>query len=82
MKLFGTNGVRGVVNQDLTPELAMKLSMSLGTFMRGTVAIGQDTRISGNMLSYAATAGLLATGCKVINVGVAPTPTIQYFVRD
>lgn len=82
MKLFGTNGVRGVVNQDLTPELAMKLSMSLGTFMRGTVAIGQDTRISGNMLGYAATAGLLATGCKVINVGVAPTPAIQYFVRD
>ncbi len=82
MRLFGTNGVRGVVNQDLTPELALRLTMSLGTFMRGAVALGRDTRISGNMLSNAATAGLLATGCKVIDVGIAPTPTIQYFVRD
>jgi len=82
LKLFGTNGVRGIVNQNLTPELALKLTMSLGTLKRGTVAIGQDTRVSGTMLGHAATAGLLATGCKVINVGIAPTPTIQYFVRD
>jgi phosphomannomutase/phosphoglucomutase len=82
LKLFGTNGVRGIVNQNLTPELALKLTMSLGTLKRGTIAIGQDTRISGTMLGHAATAGLLATGCKVINVGLAPTPAIQYFVRD
>ena len=82
LKLFGTNGIRGIVNQNLTPELALKLTMSLGTLKRGTIAIGQDTRISGTMLGHAATAGLLATGCKVINVGIAPTPTIQYFVRD
>ncbi len=82
MKLFGTNGVRGIVNQDLTPELALRLAMSLGTLTRGTVAVGQDTRVSGNMLSHAAIAGLLATGCKVINLGIAPTPAVQYFVRD
>jgi len=46
------------------------------------VAVGQDTRVSGNMLSHAAVAGLLATGCKVINLGIAPTPAVQYFVRD
>ncbi len=82
MKLFGTNGVRGVVNRDLTADLALKLAMSLGTVTKGTVAVGRDTRTSGNMLSYAAIAGLLATGCKVINVGIAPTPAVQYFVRD
>jgi phosphomannomutase/phosphoglucomutase len=82
MRLFGTNGVRGIVNQDLTPELALRLAMSLGTLTRGTVAVGQDTRVSGNMFSHAAIAGLLATGCKVINLGIAPTPAVQYFVRD
>ena len=82
MRLFGTNGVRGIVNQDLTSELALRLAMSLGTLTRGTVAVGQDTRVSGNMLSHAAIAGLLATGCKAINLGIAPTPAVQYFVRD
>jgi phosphomannomutase / phosphoglucomutase len=82
MRLFGTNGVRGVVNRDLTADLALRLSMSLGTLTKGTVAVGQDTRTSGSMLSYAAIAGLLATGCKVVNVGIAPTPAVQYFVRD
>ncbi|MEI7826976.1 MAG: phosphoglucosamine mutase [Euryarchaeota archaeon] len=82
MRLFGTNGVRGVVNRDLTADLALRLAMSLGTLTKGTVAVGQDTRISGSMLSHAAIAGLLATGCKVINVGIAPTPAVQYFVRD
>jgi len=82
VRLFGTNGVRGIVNQDLTPELSLRLAMSLGTLTRGTVAVGQDTRVSGSMLSSAAIAGLLATGCKVINLGIAPTPAVQYFVRD
>jgi len=82
MRLFGTNGVRGIVNHDVTAELALRLAMSLGTLTRGTVAVGQDTRVSGSMLSHAAIAGLLATGCKVINLGIAPTPAVQYFVRD
>jgi phosphomannomutase/phosphoglucomutase len=82
MRLFGTNGVRGIVNRDVTADLALRLAMSLGTLTKGTVAVGQDTRTSGSMLSYAAIAGLLATGCKVINVGIAPTPAVQYFVRD
>jgi phosphomannomutase/phosphoglucomutase len=82
MRLFGTNGVRGIVNQDLTAELAMRLAMSLGTLKRGTVAVGRDTRVSGSMLSHAAIAGLLATGCKVINLGIAPTPAVQFYVRD
>lgn len=60
MRLFGTNGVRGIVNRDVTADLALRLAMSLGTLTKGTVAVGQDTRTSGSMLSCAAIAGLLA----------------------
>ena len=81
--IFGTDGVRGIVNEELTPKLAQDLCMSLGTFLSGgTVAIGRDTRISGEMFKNAAISGLLATGCKVIDVGIAPTPAIHYYVRD
>ncbi|MCC4769814.1 phosphoglucosamine mutase [Methanosarcina sp. DH2] len=84
MELFGTNGVRGIANEFVTPELAVNLAKSLGTYMgsKGTVAIGCDTRISGQMLKSAAIAGALATGLSVIDVGTVPTPSIQYYVRD
>lgn len=84
MALFGTNGVRGIANEYINPELAVNLARSLGTYMgsEGTVAIGCDTRISGQMLKSAAIAGALSTGLNVIDVGVVPTPSIQYYVRD
>lgn len=81
MALFGTNGVRGVANVEMTPDMAMNLAKSIGTFKKGKVAIGRDTRQSGEMLKAAAIAGLLSTGCEVIDLGVAPTPTVQYYVR-
>jgi phosphomannomutase/phosphoglucomutase len=84
MALFGTNGVRGIANEYINPELAVNLARSLGTYMhsKGTVAIGCDTRISGQMLKSAAIAGALSTGLNVIDVGTIPTPSIQYYVRD
>ena len=84
MALFGTNGVRGIANEYVNPELAINLARSLGTYMssKGTVAIGCDTRISGQMLKSAAIAGALSTGLSVIDVGTVPTPSIQYYVRD
>jgi len=84
MALFGTNGVRGIANEYLNPELAVNLARSLGAYMgsKGTVAIGCDTRISGQMLKSAAIAGALSTGLNVIDVGIVPTPSIQYYVRD
>lgn len=84
MALFGTNGIRGIANEFITPELAVNLARSLGTYLgsKGTVAIGCDTRISGQMLKSAAIAGALSTGLNVIDVGPVPTPSIQYFVRD
>jgi phosphomannomutase/phosphoglucomutase len=84
MSLFGTNGVRGIANEYLNPELTLNLARSLGTYMgsNGTVAIGCDTRISGQMLKSAAISGALSTGLNVIDVGIVPTPSIQYYVRD
>ncbi|AKB55205.1 MULTISPECIES: phosphoglucosamine mutase [Methanosarcina] len=84
MVLFGTNGVRGIANEYITPELAVNLARCLGTYMKskGTVAIGCDTRISGQMLKSAAIAGALSTGLSVIDVGIVPTPAILYYVRD
>ncbi|HUV83033.1 MAG TPA: phosphoglucosamine mutase [archaeon] len=87
MTLFGTNGVRGIANVDMTPELALNLGKSLGTYIHlhkiGTrVAVGRDTRISGDMLKSAAIAGLLSTGLEVVDVGVLPTPNLQHYIRD
>lgn len=84
MAFFGTNGVRGIANEYITPEMAIKVAKSLGTYLgsKGTIAIGSDTRISGQMLKSAAIAGALSTGLSVIDVGQAPTPSIQYYVRD
>ncbi|MBQ2271185.1 MAG: phosphoglucosamine mutase [Firmicutes bacterium] len=88
-KLFGTDGVRGIANQELTPELAFNLGKA-GAYVlskdkgseRPVVLIGKDTRISGDMLEDALSAGILAMGGNVIKVGVLPTPAIAYLVRQ
>ena len=87
MKLFGTNGIRGIANDSVTPDLAMGIAKSFGTLLGAadkkiTIAIGRDTRESGDMLKAAAIAGALSAGCRVVDVGCAPTPTVQYWVRD
>lgn len=86
-KLFGTDGVRGIANEVLTPELAMKLGKA-GAYVlakesgkRPVFLIGMDTRLSGDMLENALTAGILAMGGDVIKVGVIPTPAVAYLVR-
>jgi phosphomannomutase/phosphoglucomutase len=82
MALFGTNGVRGIANVELTTELAMDLAKSFGTFRPGTIAVGRDTRESGEMIKAAVISGLLSTGCKVIDLGIAPIPAVQYYVKE
>jgi phosphomannomutase / phosphoglucomutase len=81
-KLFGTNGVRGVVGKDLTPELVFTIGESLGTMRKGCIAVGRDTRTSGETLVQSIKAGILATGSDVIDCGVLPTPALQYLVKD
>lgn len=86
-RLFGTDGVRGVANEDLTNELAMQIGCAAATVLlknskssKPTVLIGKDTRASGDMLEAALTAGLCAFGCNVLSVGVIPTPAVAYLV--
>jgi len=86
-KLFGTNGIRGVVNEDMNPDLALGIGKAWGTYLKRTisrpsVAIGTDARLSNDMLKNAISAGLLSTGCDVVDVGLVPTPTLQYTVRE
>lgn len=82
-ELFGTNGVRGIANEYLTPELALKLSMSLATYMgEGTIGVGRDTRVSGEMLKNAVLAGVASTGLDAVDLGILPTPALQHFVRE
>lgn len=80
-KMFGTNGVRGVVNQDMNASLALQMGKAIGTVLPGTVAIACDTRDSCGMLKSAVSSGLMAVGCDVLDLGVLPTPAIQYYVK-
>ncbi len=84
-KLFGTDGVRGIANKDLTPELANRLAKAAAEIFikedHGKVIIGKDTRISGDLLETAMISGFLAMGVEVISLGVIPTPAVAYGTR-
>lgn len=85
-RLFGTDGVRGIANKELTPELAFNLGKAGAHVLKRennkpVVVIGKDTRISGDMLENALTAGILAVGGNVIKAGVIPTPAVAYLAR-
>jgi len=85
-KYFGTDGVRGVANSELTPEIAFKLGRYGGFVLtkdhdRPKVLIGRDTRISGHMLEGALVAGLLSIGAEVMRLGVISTPGVSYLTK-
>ncbi|KRM92503.1 phosphoglucosamine mutase [Fructilactobacillus florum] len=90
MKYFGTDGIRGIANQDLTPELAFRAGRTGGyaltkrsaTDHQPRVLVSRDTRISGQMLEDALVAGLLSVGIEVIRLGIITTPGVAYLVRD
>jgi len=86
-RLFGTDGVRGVANEELTPLLAMQLGQA-GAYVltkekehKPTIMVGCDTRISGDMLANALMAGACSVGANCIYVGVLPTPAVAYLTR-
>ncbi|KIL41900.1 phosphoglucosamine mutase [Gordoniibacillus kamchatkensis] len=85
-RYFGTDGVRGVANQELTPELAYRLGRA-GAYLltagkaRASVVVGKDTRISGDLLESALIAGILSVGADAIRAGVIPTPGVAYLTR-
>ena len=86
-KLFGTDGVRGIANEELTPLLAMQLGQA-GAYVltkeiehKPTIMVGCDTRISGDMLANALMAGICSVGANAIYVGVVPTPAVAYLTK-
>lgn len=91
-RLFGTNGVRGIVGETMTQDLAIGLGRAIGTWLREDapwehagarpcVVVARDARGSGQMLQAALTGGLLSVGCDVLDAGLAPTPAVQYAVK-
>lgn len=84
--LFGTDGVRGLANSELTPELAFKLGLAVGSMHRksgskSAIVVGRDSRISGTMLESALEAGICSSGIDVLSAGIVPTPAVAYLAR-
>ena len=86
--LFGTDGARGIVGKDLNSQLALKIGASVARVIKTkknkeklSFLIGNDTRISKDMLTSAVAAGVISEGCDIINVGTLPTPGISYLVQ-
>lgn len=86
-RMFGTDGVRGIANEELTPQLAMQLGQA-GAYVlsrenkhKPTIMVGCDTRISGDMLANALMAGACSVGANAVYVGIVPTPAVSYLTR-
>jgi phosphoglucosamine mutase len=83
-RLFGTSGIRGVVNQDLSPDFCRRIALAIGTTLSpaSTVCIATDTRISRDMIKEAVTAGLLSCSINVVDLGILPTPALAVLTRE
>lgn len=81
-RLFGTFGVRRTANDVLTPEFASRLAACYGSLVKGKIAVGGDTRTTSKMLMESVKAGLLSAGCDVVDLGILPTPAVQFAVRN
>jgi phosphoglucosamine mutase len=84
--LFGTDGIRGVANAELTPELALRIGRAAATLLerdedRGPVVVGRDTRVSGPMLEAALVAGITSVGRDAVSLGIVPTPAVACVTR-
>ncbi|NLA27885.1 MAG: phosphoglucosamine mutase [Firmicutes bacterium] len=86
-KLFGTDGIRGVANRELTPEMTLRIGRIIASMLgrsesRPVILIGRDTRISGAMLEGSLSAGITSAGAAVRLLGIAPTPAVAYLIRS
>lgn len=80
--IFGTNGIRGVPNKDLSVEFAQEMGKAIGTFFgKARIAMGRDTRDTGNMIFNAVSSGLMSSGADVVDLGILPTPAVQYYCK-
>ncbi len=86
MKIFGTDGVRGVANVDLTAEFALRLGTSAGRWLKKNggkrIVIGRDPRLSGSMLGSAIASGFCSVGIDIVSIGISPTPGVSFIVRN
>ena len=81
--IISVSGVRGIVGDSLHPSTLTRFATAFGTFVNGnTVVIGRDPRTSGEMVRYSVLAGLISTGCRVIDVGICPTPTVLLMSKE
>ena len=84
-RLFGTDGVRGLANRDLSPELALRLGRAAALVSTGKkpgkIVVGRDTRLSGDLIENAMVAGILSAGVDVLRIGIMPTPAAAYLTR-
>jgi len=81
--LVSVSGIRGVVGDSLTPEIALNYGKAFGRYLKsGKVIIGRDTRYHGPMISKATAAGLMASGCDIIDIGIATTPQVEFTVKS
>jgi len=83
LRLFGTSGIRGTANVDITPEMAIKLGVTFASFLgnEGTVAVGRDVRLPAKLLHHAFISGVLAGGVNVEDYGLAPTPAVLWAIK-
>jgi len=82
--IFGTDGIRGRFNEEITYSLAYKVGYALGSSLekKSPIIIGRDTRISGDILLQAITKGIKASGKNYINIGICPTPAIPFLIKQ
>jgi len=83
MKLFGSSGIRGLVNVEITPLLAQKVGAALASqFEGGAIIVGRDTRLSGRMLEAALSSGIASCGLVTGTLGIVPTPVVALLTRE
>lgn len=81
--MISVSGVRGIVGEGFTPEVAMNFAQAFGTYVKsGKVVVGRDSRVTGDLLNHAVCAGLMSVGCDIIDICVCPTPTTQLAVEN
>ncbi|MFH1824126.1 MAG: phosphoglucosamine mutase [Candidatus Firestonebacteria bacterium] len=81
--MIGVSGIRGIVGETLTPELVTRLGVAFGTYMNsGKIVVGRDTRVSGVMIKHSVLAGLISTGCEVVDLDICTSPSCSIMVRS
>ena len=81
--IVSVSGVRGIIGDSLTPEVVFQFGAAFGSLNKGgKIVLGRDSRVSGPMLSSAVIAGLISTGCKVVDIGITSTPTVQIMAKE